>query len=665
MPNLNSKQAGILNTNPVNEPSSRVYKGKNQFPQSFVHPSTCSYGLVDPVAFAKCEPGDVYPYKFVTDLNTFTMQSPLKSKVTKYTAAFKVPMSCIYPRNWDIMFPITNKGDDVPDDTRSILDLKKLVQNLVSTYQDTHDLTDPVVCTRIPFILESIFSDGGIFAKCNLHFCNFLCSHQEGQPPKCFDDWFDLNFIPALKEYFQYLASKNGVHLTHYGKADEGQPKYIVTFDPNTYGHKSPNIRNTYYISFDRAVELLRSGEYLITDDGEYTGEFPNLIIYSVSVLPRINIEYILSYQLACSHFFNNPKVDFIYSADLYIDNMQSLQVLSGYDPSFFDYNGVQHMYDVFSSNRINSDSLTTFDRVDSDRFFYQTAFWINLFNFQRSLRYGDYFTGAHPEPIAPGDITAPVTAQGVNALDMTRKIQLTRLLNKVNINGPRIEDYLKGIFGVVPPTPDNVPIRLSLESSDVSGFEVNNTGSDQLSDDSPNITTTNLRLEDSKYMFEVSIDKPCYIVVVQYFDAHRIYSKTIDRFAFHYDRFDDFIPDLQFDGDQDVKMLELDSLAGLNDNNVFGYNLRYMEYKQRYSYASGGFIRRLPSWAMVTDNRDGAPAHGNINPDFIRSVPTEFDRFYKKLSGYSLGTRFHFITFNTNVAAPYRQMVYAPEILA
>lgn len=291
-------------------------------------------------------------------------------------------------------------------------------------------------------------------------------------------------------------------------------------------------------------------------------------------------------------------------------------------------------------------------------------VFWQNLFNYHNSLRYGDYFTGAHPEPIASGDINAPVVDGSVNALDMTRKIQMARLLNKVNITGPRLSDYLRGIFGgPLPEAPKDSPVRLSKESFDVGGFEVNNTGTAQLDEETPNITTTNLRLDASKYMFEASIDEPCWIVVVQYFDAHRIYSKTIDRFAFHFDRFDDFIPDLQFDGDQDIKSRELDATSDLT--NAFAYNLRYMEYKQRYSYASGGFIRRLKSWALITDNKDGNPMTNNITPEYIRSSPSEFDRFYKSLKGYSLGSRYHFITFNTNVAAPYRQMVYAPEILA
>ena len=292
------------------------------------------------------------------------------------------------------------------------------------------------------------------------------------------------------------------------------------------------------------------------------------------------------------------------------------------------------------------------------------TSFWFNLFSFQRSLRYGDYFTGARPEPIAPGDINTPVIDGSVNALLLTRRLQLTRFLNKVNISGPRIQDYLRALFGGrLPEAPKDVPVRRSVERFNVSGFEVNNTGDAQLKSQERNITTTNLRLDESRYMFEAEIEEPCILIAVQYFDAHRIYSKTMDRFAWHKTRFDDFIPDMQFTGDQDVKQRELDFVNG--QDAAYAYNLRYMEYKSRYSYASGAFIDDLPTWAFVTDNTDGNPSSPNIDPDYIRSSPSEFDRFYKSLNGYSLGTYYHFMTFNTNICAPYRQMVYAPEILA
>lgn len=678
MKDIKSSHAGTVQQSGVNDPSVKVYTGKNNFPQSFQHPSTCLYGIVDPVGFAKCERGDVYPYKFVTDLNTFTMQSPLKSKVNMYSAAFKVPMESIYPRNWKIMLPIPNHGDDVPVDTRCLLDIRgfsDVILNRLSVGLSLNSIDDLNLWIKYIFMLESIFSDGSLFAKANMHFCSALFlenNGSSGEVPVSFDEYFDSTFIRVLKEFFvSYGAVLSQIE---FDGADVSYNARWVVFPDG-----SPNIGIRFNdgvgISFIRAVELLRSGEYVISSflDSDFEALFPFDIspfdffqLNSPTFEENYNIESIVSYQLACSHFFNNPKIDFIYSAQLYRDNIESL-VRYFIDFPTFVWNGVSKLYDVFSGAVFNSllEIFSNFIGDESDAISVFFGLWQSIFGFQNSLRYGDYFTGAHPEPLAVGDVNAPVIDGTVNALDMTRKLQLTRLLNKVNITGPRFADYLRGIFGgELPQVPEDVPVRLSLEKFDVSGFEVNNTGSDQLSDDSPNITTTNLRLDDSRFMFEAQIDRPCWLVFVQYFDSHRIYSKTMDRFAFHRTRFHDFIPDLQFTGDQEIKRGELDAVDGANTV-PFGYALRYMEYKQRYSYASGGFIRRLKSWAMVTDNLDGVPATPTICPEYIRSSPSEFDRFYKSISGYSLGSRFHFITFNTNVCAPYRQMVYAPEILA
>lgn len=681
---VNSKQAGFYQSSDANSPSVTVHKGKNQFPQSFQHPSTCSYGVVDLVGVAKCERGDIYPYKFVSDLNTFTMASPLKTKVNMYSAAFKVPMKAIYPRNWDIMYPIPNKGDDVPEDTRALFDLRSFLSTAAFTFNDAvkfyhedNSIDYVNVACRLMFILESIFSDGGIFAKSNMHFCSaeFTDNLASGEGNRyCFDDYFDLKFIPWLKHV---AAPSDSYDVSARTEISEIKISSNGTLDYGTRFLLAPNssyVGKDNYISFTRMLELLRSGEFVLT---ELNGSSPGVIEFdfwkNYDWRSDYNIESIISYQLACSHFFNNPKIDFVYSADLYRDNLESLlriaaNVLGDTSsfPLYFTWNALLKQYDVFSSRVLNDSFFNPFNiSYPIEVFYCVSSFWMNLFNFQMSLRYGDYFTGAHPQMLAVGDINAPVIDGTVNALDMTRKLQLTRLLNKVNITGPRIQDYLRALFGgALPDVRDDVPIRLSREEFTVSGFEVNNTGDAQLSSDDPNITTTNLRLDDSRFMFQASIDEPCWLVFVQYFDSHRIYSNTMDRFTFHKSRFDDFIPDMQFIGDQDIKQEELDSTRS-RVSAPFGYNLRYMEYKQRYSYASGGFIRRLKSWAMVTDNNDGNPAESNISPRYIRSSPSEFDRFYKSLTGYSLGTRFHFITFNTNVCAPFRQMVYAPEILA
>lgn len=660
---LSGTQSGIVQENDVNNPSLKTYRGKNLFPQSFQHPSTCRYGEVDPVFAAKCEVGDVYQYGFNTDLDTFTLASKMKSKVNMKVAAFKVPMEAIYPRNWERMLTNPVQGDDVPDDTRALFNVGRYLSAIQDKLLLSRSANRFDIYVSCILLLEQVLSCGSLFSKFNMHFDQLPIEFRDLDEPELpssfvsyFDDWFDDVFVPQ----FQIILQSNSEYAGIY-KVDDPTFNYSIAITSDEIRNVGLSFGNSRYITVRRAIELLRTGEYALYDELTFAGHnssrfFPYFDTLIASMETLVNIEPIVAYQLACAHFFSNSKVDFIYSAQLYRDNMQSLYI-SGVSPvPTYEYNGVTYMYDVFSA-RIFNNLITA----------HGFSYFMNLFQFQRSLRYGDYFTGSRVAPLAVGDINTPVVDGTVNALNMTRKLQLTRYLNRANISGPRIADYIRQILGgKTIDAPKDVPIKLSEQTFEVSGFEVNNTSERQFDPDEPNITTSALRLTANKYMFEVHVNEPCWLIGVQYFEAHRIYSRTMDRFAFHYDRFDDFIPDLQYTGDQEVKSQELDFVHGAPATN-YAYNVRNMEYKQRYSYASGGFTRLLRTWAFITDNQDGNPymANGHIDPEYIRSSPTEFDRFYKSLTGYSMGSYFHFITYNTNICAPYRQMVYAPEILA
>lgn len=126
--------------------------------------------------------------------------------------------------------------------------------------------------------------------------------------------------------------------------------------------------------------------------------------------------------------------------------------------------------------------------------------------------------------------------------------------------------------------------------------------------------------------------------------------------------RADDFIPEMQFIGDQPILRKELNATAA--DDEHFAYAYRYMEMKLRTSYCAGGFIENLKTWDFITDNNEGNDDAENISPDYIRSNPQEFDRFYSQLTGYSLGNYFHFVVNNINHQRLTRDLVYAPEPL-
>lgn len=644
---LNGKQTGMSPVNPVNDNRVKVPKGYNQFPQSYEFLNTERYGQYSPFFYMKCEAGDKVPLRSSHDLHTYTLRSPLIGNVSKTKSYIQVPMYAIYPRTWIKQFTIPTHGSDIPADCRALLDVSRLVDSLVELLQEPTVIIDDYWIYSM-LLMEALLSNGSLLSAFNIHLCSKVMYNNEEMS---FDAFFDRFIAPKIFEV------ANSIHFV------DSNDIYYVLDDYDGDG-------NFTRISRHRLLEMLRNQDLSLVDEGEsiqagFSG-FEIVEMYSSypasSLDPTfnyLNIEPIIAYQLAIAQFGTNDHVDFIYSADLYRDNMQSLfsYVNGNYLPAF-TYNGVRYQYDVFSTHYFNL-LLDRFTELNAVRFF------LNLFSFQNSLRYGDYFLGAKPEPLAVGDISAPVYNSEVSAIDITRSIQMQRLMNRVNIVGSKIGNFISGILGVsVPEAPKDVPVFISHESFNVDGFETNNTSDAQLDPDVDVTITSHLRSKQSNFAFEVSINEPCYIIGVSTYFMKRVYSRTIDRFAFHHDRYDDFIPDMQYIGDQEIFSAELDGAKG-SKLIPFAYTLRYMEYKQRYSYASGGFIERLPSWSFITDNNDGNPfTTGGIDPSYIRSSSSEFDRFYKSLSGYSLGNYFHFIVAYTNDCSPLRKMEFTPQIL-
>lgn len=639
--------------NDVNNPRPNIPRGYNQFPQSYMHLTTEQYGMYSPFYWAKCERGDIQNLHSEHDLHSFTMQSPFVGKLTKTKSYIKVPMQAIYPNCWNLMLPIPPQGDDVPADTRALFDVTTFVLNLIRAIV-VDNFTDSTL--KQIALLEAVASHGSLFEKFNIHFDFKFSMDSQNAVSRSIDYLLDTMIYPEIIAF----AKDNSFFVpTFYDDTT------MLVKDSDDEDDRLPENR---YISPSRFIELLRSGEIVTTDAWEDFDMrlFENLQLDSGydsrsndgSTANFINIEPIISYQLACAQFATNDFVDFVYSADLYRKNMLSL-VDNFYGLRSFDYNGISVFYDFASQAYLYG--MNDFSSS------YVLDYWLNLLSFVPSLRYGDYFTGGKPQPLAVGEYTAAVNNNEVSAIDITRSIQMQRLLHRVNMVGRKLGDYLSGIFGGrLPEAEKDVPIFLAHQLFDVEGFETNNTGDAQLNPVVNNIITTNLRSTKDKFAYEVTIDEPCYIIGMSSYAMQRVYSKSVDRFAFHHDRYDDFIPEMQYIGDQSIYAKELDAnfTDTLAADYPFAYTLRFMEYKQRYSYASGGFVENLPSWSFITDNLDGNPASQKITPEYIRSSPSEFDRFYKSLTGYSLGSRFHFIVAYKNNTSPLRRMEYTPEIL-
>lgn len=162
----------------------------------------------------------------------------------------------------------------------------------------------------------------------------------------------------------------------------------------------------------------------------------------------------------------------------------------------------------------------------------------------------------------------------------------------------------------------------------------------------------------------------PCIILGVTFYEMMRLYVDAIDRDFFVKDRFDFFNPYFQYDGDQEVYLEELHPvLSDSADEGTltmpFAYHLRDMHRKLRIPRASGGFVRNLPSWAFLEqDKESGSYNSANISPEFILSSVSEFDRFFASLTGISLGDYFHFELFYMNNCNAIRPMEFSPAVL-
>lgn len=691
---LNAKQTGIQRENPVNDQSPTPVRGLNTFGMNQLHPTTHSYGNVDVFDVYNTVRHDSIPVRCGHDIRSYTLASPMLSGVQMHKTYINVPMQAIYPRTWDLMLVPPTQGDDIPNDARFCPTLlHDTCYKILLSFRSLTASQDSAInnlrvkyAIKTLFFLESIYSDGSLLARLNYHFSDLFITSRYNTEGKrvSFDSWFDL--------VFSQLLSMEAFKKAYFDIKMTDGTLFMVTLQDIPSGFTSLYRK----VTPGALVELLREHDFDFTLDTQYLSEVETHLRTSLADdnlvidVPRdsdgnniaYNLEYLAAYQLACAQFMTDESVDFIYDAKLYRDNLESIFYQEGEGLNLtvlpnFDFNGSKLLYDLFSAHVFDEQftALSAYTDLLSNPEYtslvlsglssFLTLLTSEVFSARKSLKYGDYFTAARPRPLAVGEVSIPTTGDGTSAVDVTIGISRQRFLNAVNLAGRKVGNYLKGLWGgSLPEAPKDVPHFLASESFGIGTTEVENTGALQASPDAQNTVTAQMRSSNSKYLLEFKTDEPSIVIGLVYFDVRRIYSKTTSRFAFHYDRYDDFIPQMQYIGDQEIFSRELNPRAG--DGN-FAYTLRNMEYKQRYSYASGGAINFLPSWFMITDNEDGnpLPEDGHISPDFIRSTSFEFDRFYKSLTGYSLASRFHFIIKHENMASATRQMAYTPQILA
>lgn len=668
----NSRMAagnGIITPeNPLNSPGVSNTQGYNTFDLSRQNCVTQRFAEITPFDVQEAEIGDRFSLKLSHESRAYTFKSPIMSNVRLNKDYFFVPYSAIMPRTFEQLFVNPVKGSDVPDDAYPVLDIGTFISNLIDILGESPTSPNENCYYKLVALnlLWHTLQYGSLLD--NLGYRNHLLYDYDASSNTVttFSDFFDA-FINGLR--------KNTRKLTINPKTVNGFTPFSIDYSTEPSAKES---RDFWFKFFNLSEPWYVSSSNIV--DSDFTSLYSSLDTYSPGFkkTSQINIRRLVAYQLACAQFYTNDAVDNIFTGKLWIQNMESLAHFtgSGYYPLFFDYNGIQLQYDVFSKKV--TDSLIgqlksiSFSQLDfskttvDDNVYYLLFFFQNLFSYENALVYGDYFAGARTQPLAVGDVDIQVSASNtVSAIDVTRNIMMQRFLNAVNRVGQLVADYSRNVFGFAPKNLPPQPRFLVHHANTLMGTEVPNTGS---VNEQGNLVT-NMRSNSSKYMYDVFIDEQGILLGVSSMTCSTVYLTTTSRHIFHYNRMDDFQPFLQNIGDQAIygqEIAGISSTSGVTPINskVFGYQIQDAEYKYAISEAHGGFVKPLRSWIFARKFTLPQLYSMKISPEFLRFNTTDFDDFYSSLTGQTLEDYFHLITsYNLGTKAN-RKMMYRPGIL-
>ena len=685
--------AGIISPeNPLNSPGVSNSQGYNTFDLSNQRGITPRFAELTPFSVVPVVSGDRINLQSSHKLNTYTLSAPLLSEVRFNKDYFFVPQSCMLPNTWEYLFVNPNKGDDVPDDAYPVFDVKTFCRNLLGAFavvaNDTAETpVDNPAFGWIMALLYRTFGYGSLLDTLgyrehifeNYSLTKTAVSNSAGNFGTCMDNFFNF-FIDNdddIRVSLYHIDDTSGTTLS----------KSSLFLQMTTTINDASQVRRFFFKYFSSSEPLWLTvekrakntiGAWSLVPLNSFKSILsPVLSFYNkyfhadTDFIKPYNLYRLIAYQMSCAQFYSNDIVDNVYSGKIWLQNMESIQRLAGYDktlgqqsPTYFGRNGIQIRYDVFSKH--NMDILigmlgNVTQTTNTSEFMHMFMFFLNMFEYQHALRYGDYFAGGRTQPLAVGDIDITVNSGMVSAIDVTQGLSMQRFLNAVNRVGQLVADYARNIFGVAPKNLPPQPRFVNHESQVISGQTVVNTGNEQ------GTLNQNLTSSSSKFAYDVFIDEPGILIGICSFTCLPCYSHDTPRDIYHYDRLDDFQPFLQNIGDQQVYMQELCGVSNYlpvasfpsEMNKVFAYQLQDAEYKYGVSSACGAFPHVLKNWLFVLESN-----YDSIGTDFLRLEPTMFDKFYKSLTGFSTETYFHFIVSFVNKVTANRRMMYRPGIL-
>lgn len=680
-----------------NLPQNKNYVKKSSFPElSHRVAFTARFGEISPFFVMECVSGDKVPLRSKFDMRTYTLKSPLLDNLTMRKSFFQVPKQAILPLQFDRIYTQPTIGDDVPQDAYCTVNYRNFWSTFVyiwkslKAWQQSEFPTGmpPVsfitAVTKFAVVVENVCSRGSLAKSLGYGFDRFArIAWDSGLAAGDYTSYDEANSesYDALGNYISGSEFPSDMFIAVSDSTEE-----ILRYELGAVDRtKLENCRalkefiSSYpgsYIGFKNGVgsaNLTEVNGYVNALLAYFEGLFGEDVADTKFAMNLpCDLSNLLAYQLVCAQYFTSDFVDFIYSADLYRNYIGSICYDTNKTVDTFPWNGVQQPYDYLSAHTLSRKMFLNGILQPNDIQKFMTSWptlMLAIFGFNRSLRYGDYFTGSRTRPLAVGDVDVKVNSGSVSVVDVTRNIQMQKFLNQVNRFGRKLSNYMEGVNDVNVAYDYHDPKWLAETSSSVYGSETDNTASEQFSQELA--VTTTLHNNSNDYAFEIYVDRPSVLIGVVWFDIRRYYPNAILRTTLIRDRFDMFNPYFQFIGDQPIYKAELDPALGtsgvvdLEAQSAFGYTTRNQEYKVAFDRCCGGFYNFLPSWIFFSDaERFVGSSDTRLSPEYIRSFPAELDRFYQKLTGVSLEDYWHFIIVATNITTPVRPMVKKPQIL-
>lgn len=662
----------------VNKPGGRVPRTHSKFKKlGYLNFDTYQYGKIKPCQISELVSGDKkFSCYSGSDVRSFNLKAPLMQDVHMYKTHVSVPLQCILPLNWWRWKDNPDKGEDCPDDCGTGIEnfpfkIGKIFEYLMNSFSaamgsataTSEDKFERFV--RFYQFGSLFYSNGSLISSLGYHMgaCAYILVENPDtgiQERWSFDRFFEYyitEFRRIMPNGFEYqLSSGSAIYSVGdtYGSDASNYPELFMSWRE----FFSDRIYEDYIMVASIADVIDWTVFPDITRDGFDTWQIskPNTVH---------NLARVATYQLAVAEFFTNSKVDYIFSAELYRQLVRdivkkviidSLGEAYGVE-AFFSQNGIEYEYDALSAHMFDLVYQSIVDEgngMDADT----CNYFLTLFSFRNSLKYMDYFVGSRTRPLAVGDVNIEGVVVGnqaeINVIDVVQKGWRAKLLQAVARFSQKPDDYSKGIDGTRMAYDYHDPLFLGQTQDIVYSVETDNTGAAQLEEGMT--TTANFRMNSNRFAFTFNADRPVYIISLVHFDIDRAYCRSIDRQFFILDRFDMFNPFAQFIGDQPIYRAELEA----SDSYVpFSYTSRHMEYKLRYNIAQGGFVEFLPGWCFLAD-KDSPTV---LKPRYIRSHPTELDRFYNVLTHYTPAGYFHFVIKSNNKISAVRPMAFNPVI--